>query len=42
MSERPDDIKPLPDEGTVPDGQFPDEDDDDADTEFPNEETPRP
>ncbi|MDE1186214.1 MAG: hypothetical protein PW844_07010 [Pantoea sp.] len=38
MSERPDDVDPLPDEGELPDSQFPDEDDDDPDTEFPNDE----
>ncbi|WP_254711489.1 hypothetical protein [Pantoea cypripedii] len=41
MSERPDDVKPLPDEGEVPDSQFPDEDDDDPDTEYPNDEPPK-
>ncbi|MDE1186201.1 MAG: hypothetical protein PW844_06945 [Pantoea sp.] len=40
MSERPDDVEPLPDEGEVHDSQFPDEDDD-PDAEFPNDESPK-
>ncbi|GEM_PF-3342620 len=42
MSERPDDAIPLPDESQNPGNERPLDDDDDADTEFPDDESPRP
>lgn len=43
MSERPDDdISPLPDDVQNPGSDRPLDDDDDADTEFPNDDAPKP